>query len=1102
MSRYIVLLAVISGLSLSAVSAGNDSNQPASQAAAIDSSRSVGEGKAALDQNPGKLLGWWKFDEVDGNTAADASGNNRAGKRLGNPQWRPNGGKTGGASQFGGNGDRIEIDDESAFDLIEAITVAAWFKVNRFDMRWQALVTKGDSAWRLQRTAEENTLSFHCTGVKSTDPNWPMGVAGRKNVNDGQWHHVVGVYDGATISLYVDGEIDNSSPASGRIQTNDFAVVIGGNSERTDRPWNGMIDEVCILACPIDANEVRALYSGKAPTSLACAPVRSGAAAGPRDSGTVPARSMLVAWWKLDDTISDSAGAVAGTAIGNLTYAPGKSGQALSLDGTSCVDCGKPDSLNFGNGDWAISAWIKTTQSGIEPAGKGTIFANGADEVGGIRYALAVNEMESGKVTLTTDDDRMKVQATGQTAVNDGAWHHVIGTREGEMLRVYVDGALDGTGTLPYTHDLSGASRQKAYMGAVTDNRDGSLYKHFVGQIDEVCVFACSLNDARAKALYSGTDPVTLARSIDSQAATTSGVAATPKTRAKWPALVAIVVAAGLIALAYRINRVGGRHVARIARRDLSGPLRHLAHGVPGMTWNIARKEFLLNLMTFKFVIGTAVCIVLMAVFMPGLVSDYRERLLNHNGNVALNEAEFQKVKVYNNLTPTVYRVPTVLSVFSKGIVDRLENAERIDLDEVSGAETGVGEANTLLSVFPALDVTLILKIVISVLALLMAYDVVSGEREQGTLRLVLSNTTPRHQVLLGKLLAGWMTLAVPVTVAFIVALLILLASNAVSLSGAEWLRIALMYIVSLVFVGAMFNLGLLVSSVSRGSAISLVFALLLWLCMTAILPNASAHIAAQLRPIESPEQFAARLKAITSQRDQEIAALTRDIQEGEGTSRSDGTGAFGNGLIVFANKPFMDYLRQIYPITEPQKIQCIDKLLDVKAAYLSGLVRQKELADTLAGITPIILCERLMSTLAGTDFGNFGSFKNRVRTYRHEVADYIRDKTENFTSPIYFTPSKEGDQERFFATYFTPYDQAQDKAEKAKFYEIAMQKYQQAATDAPTLALEDFPAFTYRSQSLMATLQQAIPTAGLLIFEGLLFFALSFAAFLRYDVR
>ncbi len=55
------------------------------------------------------------------------------------------------------------------------------------------------------------------------------------------------------------------------------------------------------------------------------------------------------------------------------------------------------------------------------------------------------------------------------------------------------------------------------------------------------------------------------------------------------------------------------------------------------MIWKIAKKEFLLNLMTFKFAVGTIVCVVLTAVFLPILVKDYQQRLKTYNVNVARN---------------------------------------------------------------------------------------------------------------------------------------------------------------------------------------------------------------------------------------------------------------------------------------------------------------------------------------------------------------------------------------------------------------------------------------------------------------------------------
>lgn len=178
------------------------------------------------------------------------------------------------------------------------------------------------------------------------------------------------------------------------------------------------------------------------------------------------------------------------------------------------------------------------------------------------------------------------------------------------------------------------------------------------------------------------------------------------------------------------------------------------------MIWKIIQREFLLNLVTFKFGVGLAVCVVLMSVLVPVLVSDYAERLEDYHDNTAENDAQFRRVKVYKNITPTVYRPPKLLSVFAKGIDEQLDRDERIDTDVASGTGTAIQAANALLSVFPVMDVTLIFKVVVSVLALLMAYDVISGEREQGILKLMLANPCARYQVLLAKFADGWMSLA------------------------------------------------------------------------------------------------------------------------------------------------------------------------------------------------------------------------------------------------------------------------------------------------------------------------------------------------------
>ena len=157
------------------------------------------------------------------------------------------------------------------------------------------------------------------------------------------------------------------------------------------------------------------------------------------------------------------------------------------------------------------------------------------------------------------------------------------------------------------------------------------------------------------------------------------------------------------------------------------------------MIWKIAAKEFLLNLMTFKFVVGTILCIVLVAIFVPVLTEDYRQRLQQYDQRVADNEARVRQVKAYRVLTPTVYRRPQVLSVFSQGMEKRLGDSARIDFGVIPQIDAGPAEVNPYLSIFPTFDVLLIFKIVMSALALLVAYDVISREKEQGTLSLMLA---------------------------------------------------------------------------------------------------------------------------------------------------------------------------------------------------------------------------------------------------------------------------------------------------------------------------------------------------------------------------
>jgi hypothetical protein len=82
---------------------------------------------------------------------------------------------------------------------------------------------------------------------------------------DGNWHHVVGTYDGATIRLYVDGaEVGNGTPTNIAIaydlpNTNDLFIGSYAGQDRFD--FNGLVDELSVYNRALSAADVQAIYA-------------------------------------------------------------------------------------------------------------------------------------------------------------------------------------------------------------------------------------------------------------------------------------------------------------------------------------------------------------------------------------------------------------------------------------------------------------------------------------------------------------------------------------------------------------------------------------------------------------------------------------------------------------------------------------------------------------------------------------------------------------------------------------------------------------------------------------------------------------------------
>ncbi|OGY09316.1 MAG: hypothetical protein A3D24_01250 [Candidatus Blackburnbacteria bacterium RIFCSPHIGHO2_02_FULL_39_13] len=244
--------------------------------------------QVAWDFNRGSPVGWWKFDECQGTTANDSSGNGNSGTltigatgdedtvgtcTTSSTAWGSGAtGKRNYSLSLDGTDDYITRADDADFDFAAAdnFTVSAWAKHDGVIFaNPDYILTKADTTtggYKLWMDGNGNL----CFGVDD-DSNWgtiddyicTSGV----DFDDSAWHLVTGVKTGTTkIELFVDGisRASDSTISATNTLANSNALYIGMDRDGTSAGWDGQIDDVRIYNYALTPVQVKDVYNNGA----------------------------------------------------------------------------------------------------------------------------------------------------------------------------------------------------------------------------------------------------------------------------------------------------------------------------------------------------------------------------------------------------------------------------------------------------------------------------------------------------------------------------------------------------------------------------------------------------------------------------------------------------------------------------------------------------------------------------------------------------------------------------------------------------------------------------------------------------------------------
>ena len=387
------------------------------------------------------LIGHWKMDEGAGSTVNDSTGYDNDATISGATWTSTCGGKY--ALEFDGAGGTAATG--SAFEPPAQGTVALWFRSDGPPAARQR-------PWGLNADFEmwQDTDGLVSCDV-STDGLQGGFITTTPLYTDGQWYHLVAVYDSAdeSYSIYVDGKLHKTGVSTWDIVDQSSGTLTFGTRTGSTEYFDGALRDFRIYNRPLSNEEISEL-------------------------------SGLIAHWQFEET-SGSVADDAGVAANDATYVssptlgvngpyPAATGTAVQLDGSAEYITSGQSLLN-GLSEFTVMGWLRPDNTDADRSFFGQ---NDLIELG-IDYA-------SNQIDLWTSAGG-SVSATVQLPY--GKWSHVAASGSGSELKIYVNGREVASGGSSTTSYGSNSDVFKVGEGVLDSSGD-----YFDGRVDEIRVYS------------------------------------------------------------------------------------------------------------------------------------------------------------------------------------------------------------------------------------------------------------------------------------------------------------------------------------------------------------------------------------------------------------------------------------------------------------------------------------------------------------------------------------------------------------------------------------------------------------------------------------
>jgi ABC-type transport system involved in multi-copper enzyme maturation permease subunit len=457
-----------------------------------------------------------------------------------------------------------------------------------------------------------------------------------------------------------------------------------------------------------------------------------------------------------------------------------------------------------------------------------------------------------------------------------------------------------------------------------------------------------------------------------------------------------------------------------------------------------------------KFALTFGVCAVLILLTFYVGARNYQVSQRQYEAAVAENLRQMEGLTDWLMVrNHRIFLPPQPLAALVTGISNDIgRNIEVRGRGEVGAEDSRYGD-DPIFAVFRFLDLDFVFQIVLSLFAILFAYDAICGEKERGTLRLSFANAVPRDKYILGKITGTFLALAIPLLIPILLGSFVLPLLG-VPMAGDDWIRLALVILAGLLYFGVFLTLSVFISAMTERSSGSFLLLLVVWIFAVLIVPRTSVLLAGRAVKVPSLDEHASQRARLAAQLWQEDRGKMSNFKPDESLRENP-------ERMLSEFNSFMQKLGD----EREQKMQALSKRLNEERRNREAV--RERVAFGLARISPAASFSLATTNLVGTSLELKQQYLNAATEYQQAYAKFMKEKTGMLLGGFRIMAFRSNDGEEAKKDPINP---------------------------------REIPPFVFKAVPLQDVFGAALVDLGILALFNLAFFAGAYVAFLRYDVR